>query len=83
MSDFVLILSLLFALRSLLFALRSTAGYLMFPLWFWVMGVKKTKTIASSLFYGKLNFSEKSKVLPLLAQFYTGVNIHLCKLTQG
>ena len=40
--------------------LRSTAGYLMVPLWFWVLQVKKTKTIASSWFHEKLNFSEKS-----------------------
>ena len=38
---------------------RSTAGYLMIPLWFWVLRVKKTKTIASSWSHGKLNFSEK------------------------
>ena len=43
--------------------LRSTAGYLMIPLWFWELQVKKTKktkTIASSWFHGKLSFSEKS-----------------------
>ena len=40
--------------------LRSTAGYLMIPLWFWVMGVKKAKTIASSWLHEKLNFSDKS-----------------------
>ena len=38
----------------------STNGYLVIPLWFWVLRVKKTKSIASSWFYGKLNFSEKS-----------------------
>ena len=57
MSDFVLILSL------------PTAGYLMIPLWFWVMRVKKTKAITSSWYNGKLNFSEKSKFLTLLCQF--------------
>ena len=35
---------------------RSSAGYLMIPLWFWVLRVKKTKTIASSWFHGKLTF---------------------------
>ena len=50
------------------FCLRFTAGYFMIPLSFWVMRVKKTtkKTIASSWFYGKFNYSEKSKILPLL-----------------
>ena len=37
-----------------------TAGYLMIPLWFWVLRVKRTKTIASSWFHGKVNFSEIS-----------------------
>ena len=40
------------------YCLCSTAGYFMIPLWFLVVWVKKTKTIASSCFHGKLNFSE-------------------------
>ena len=40
--------------------LRSTAGSLMILLWFWVMGVQKTKTIASSWFHRKFNFLERS-----------------------
>ena len=38
--------------------LCSTADYLMILLWFWVLQVKKTKTIVSSWFHWKLNFSE-------------------------
>ena len=41
----------------------------MIPLWFWVIQVKKTKTIAPSWLSGRLNFSEKSIFLPLLCQF--------------
>ena len=48
--------------------LRSTAGYLVVPLWFWVVRVKKKKTIASSRFHRKFNFSEKSDFQPLLWQ---------------
>ena len=48
--------------------LRSTAGYLMIPLWFRVMGVKKAKTVASSWLHEKLNFSDKSNFQPLLWQ---------------
>ena len=38
--------------------LCSTAGYVMIPLWFWVVRVKKTKSIASNWFHWNLNFSE-------------------------
>ena len=40
----------------------STAGYWMITLWFCVLQVKKPKTIASSWFNGKFNFSDFFKI---------------------
>ena len=61
--------------------LRSTASYLIILLWFWVVWVKKTKMIASSRFYEKLNLSEKSNVEPFLWQSLIYKNgIHNIKL---